>query len=556
MEKTTRRDFLKSASFASVAAAAVATTPKGAAAEERTWDMEADVVALGSSGAAYGALSALDAGATSAIVLEKAAFFGGTTHFSGGGHWTPCNYVMEDMGIEDSREEALAYLEHMSNGQSSVELRESYVDNAREFITWTHESFGYEWTMMMGGIYQDYAPDTVPGCVPQGRTVAINNIATVKAVMDEDVDFNPMGALDEFRCVEYLLEQRGAQILFNTEATHLVTDEDGAVIGVIALDESGNEFSVKANRGVIVGTGGFDNNPDMCKAFLHQPIYTTMLLPTCTGDGHRMGMEIGADLSNMAHIYGDATYLPAEGIEDKWATLSDTILNYNQIESDRGKPNSLIVNTLGKRIGNESSAYGVFAYSFFGWDTTTCAPANVPAFLICDSNFVENYSFKGTKDGVMPADVVQAETIEELAEIMGIDVEGLKTELEQFNANAKQGIDPVWHRGEFSHDIITAGDTSGKRSDLANNCLGPVEKAPFYCRPVYPGSLGTSGGLKINGKAQVLNVRGNVIPGLYACGCAASSPFGPSYPGGGSPVGSTCTMGYVAGRAMMGAEVL
>lgn len=555
MEKTaTRRDFLKTASLAGTTAMVAASLPKAAKAEDRAWDMEADVVALGSSGAAYGALSAIEAGAASAIVLEKAPFFGGTAHFSGGGHWTPCNYVMEEMGIEDTREKALAYLEYMSNSQSSVELRESYVDNGREFIKWTHESFGYEWTMMMGGIFQDYAPSTVPGFVPQGRSVAIDNVATVKAVLGEDVDYNPMAAFDEFRCVEYLLEQRGAQILLNTEAIRLVTDEEGAVVGVIALDESGNELSVKANRGVIVGTGGFDNNPDMCKAFLHQPFYTTMLIPTCTGDGHKMGMEIGADLANMAHFYGDATYLPAEGCEDKWAALSDSILNYNQIEGDRSKPNSLIVNSLGKRIGNESSAYGLFIYSFFGWDTTTGAPANVPAFLICDSDWTDHYSFNGTRDGVMPADVVKADTIEELAEVMGIDVVGLKAELEQFNANAKQGVDPVWHRGESGHDLVSGGDN--KRDDLPNKCLGPVERAPFYCRKVYPGSVGTSGGLKINGKAQVMNVRGDVIPGLYACGCAASSPFGPSYPGGGSAVGSSCTMGYVAGRVMMGAEVL
>ena len=82
-----------------------------------------------------------------------------------------------------------------------------------------------------------------------------------------------------------------------------------------------------------------------------------------------------------------------------------------------------------------------------------------------------------------------------------------------FNENAKAGVDPDWHRGEYDFDKGTAGDLSGKRTELVNNCLAPLEKGPFYGAKYVPGTCGTSGGLRINGSAQVLNVWGRTDQG-------------------------------------------
>ena len=140
----------------------------------------------------------------------------------------------------------------------------------------------------------------------------------------------------------------------------------------------------------------------------------------------------------------------------------------------------------------------------------------------------------------------QYDTLEDLAAATGIDAAGLAATLEGFNENAKNGVDPVWHRGEYDFDLGTAGDPT--RTDLKNICLAPIEVGPFYVGEYGPGTCGTSGGLRINKDAQVLNVWGEVIPRLYAVGNTMGSAFGASYPGGGSTVGQGTVFGMLAGN--------
>jgi succinate dehydrogenase/fumarate reductase flavoprotein subunit len=566
-----RRDLIKGSVLAGAGALAAgalaACTPGGSTAAgggaganlPEKWDREVDVLAIGSSGAAYGALSALNAGASSVLVVEKGNIFGGTTSLSGGGHWTPCNHVMADMGIEDNRNDALAYLEYLACGKAEKELQESYIDNSLAFIDWTMEK-GYVWEILLFGTSQDYAPETVIGVRPLGRSISINDVTTVKNVMGEDIEHSYLVASNEFKTLRYLLEQGGAEIMMQTAGKRLITDSSGAVVGAVIGGSSGSELNVKVNKGVILGTGGFDGNGEMCTTYLGIPYYTTYLVPECTGDGHRMGIEAGAKLANMSSVYGQGTFLDREPNADG-SMIADPGMKITGVSGLIGKPNALVVNSKGQRIGNESAPYGNWYHAFEAWDTTTLKPTNIPAYMICDSTWTQYYQFKGASGfeplplGETPDYVFKFDTIDELAEHFGIDKDGLNAQLAEFNANAALGLDPIWHRGENTYDKLNNGDTSQKRTDLINNCLGPVETPPFYCTKIYPATLGTAGGLKINGKAQVLDMSDQPIPGLYACGCTAGSPFGPAYPGGGGPVGSTCTMGYVAGRVAMGAEV-
>ena len=155
--------------------------------------------------------------------------------------------------------------------------------------------------------------------------------------------------------------------------------------------------------------------------------------------------------------------------------------------------------------------------------------------------------------GVVPEWITQADTLEELAEKLGIDYEGLQKTLEVFNANALEGKDPVWHRGENPFDVDTAGDYMG-RTDLKNVCLGPVETGPFYGAAYYPGTCGTNGGLEINKNGQVVDLNGNVIPRLYAVGNTSGSVMGAAYPGGGSTLGAGFTFGYLAALHAVASE--
>ena len=105
-----------------------------------------------------------------------------------------------------------------------------------------------------------------------------------------------------------LVEASGLDLRLNTEVTRLVQDENGAVVGVIAKDKSGNDIACKANVGVILGAGPFDWNEDMRSRWLSQPLRSSCIVQTCTGDGHRMGLDIGADFDNMWSVYGSIGY--------------------------------------------------------------------------------------------------------------------------------------------------------------------------------------------------------------------------------------------------------
>jgi 3-oxosteroid 1-dehydrogenase len=119
----------------------------------------------------------------------------------------------------------------------------------------------------------------------------------------------------------------------------------------------------------------------------------------------------------------------------------------------------------------------------------------------------------------------------------------------RFNADAAQGQDPDFQRGEATYDKLYGDARHGP-----NPCLRPIEKAPFYAMPIWPGDIGTNGGLATNAKAQVLDGKGKAIGGLYAIGNSAASAMGESYPGAGVTLGPALTFGYIAAREMTGAN--
>ncbi len=147
---------------------------------------------------------------------------------------------------------------------------------------------------------------------------------------------------------------------------------------------------------------------------------------------------------------------------------------------------------------------------------------------------------------MIPETFTKADTLEELAQALGIDPVGLKATVERFNQNAKNGVDPDWHRGESENEKLTTGDPT--RTELKNPVLAPLETPPFYGRMILPGTCGTSGGLKTDINARVLNAWGEPIGGLYATGNTMASVMGAAYPGGGATVGQGCTFAYIAAK--------
>ena len=141
----------------------------------------------------------------------------------------------------------------------------------------------------------------------------------------------------------------------------------------------------------------------------------------------------------------------------------------------------------------------------------------------------------------------KAKSISELAAQIGVDPAKLEATVSRFNEGAAKGEDSDFHRGEAAYDKMY-----GDPSVTPNPCLATIDKGPFYAMPIYPGDIGTNGGLKTDEKARVLDGKGKVIGGLYAVGNNAASSMGESYPGAGVTIGPALTFGYIAARDAMG----
>jgi DNA-binding NarL/FixJ family response regulator/succinate dehydrogenase/fumarate reductase flavoprotein subunit len=494
---------------------------KAHAAETVDWDEVADVVVVGSGTALMAALRAADLG-LSAVVLEKAAEVGGTMAISGGGLWIPNNDNMRAAGIADSRAEALEYIRHATLGQADPTLAEIFVDHCNQAIAFLRE-MGMNWAFMP--TFNDYYP-SFPGGKPRGRTL-----------QPVDADGNAiLGAgLTTFMAEAALA--RGVPLLLQTAAQQLVVDDDGVVVGVSAETPDG-KLNIKARRGVVLGTGGFDHNQAMVSSFLRGPLYYTSAVPTNTGDGHLMGMAIGAGLRHMNERWG-------------WPVFYDMErgVSINALATELGRPGAIVVNKRGQRMMNEAGPYDAATRAFYTFDTGTYEYLNIPSYVIIDSGHRRRYSLASfPPDAPLPGWIASAQSLDALAAALGIDPAPLAATVTRFNAFAARGIDPDYHRGESAFDQITGGDNT--RADLANVCLAPISEPPFYGAPIWPGALGTSGGLHVNANAQVLNVWGKAITGLFAVGNTAGSPLAGGYPGGGGTLSAGLTFAYIAADYM------
>jgi succinate dehydrogenase/fumarate reductase flavoprotein subunit len=482
------------------------------------WQRAVDVIVLGSGVGLLAAIRAAEAG-LQVLVLEKGAEIGGTTGISGGALYIPDNYVMRQMGLSDSRAEALEYLRRATFGQGDPALLETYVDTANEVLNYLRRHGLREW--QVNGFFQDYYPD-FPGSKPNGRNVV------------------PVTHPDSLGGGSYLIgrlrqaaETLGVEFLLKTPARRLITGDGQAVIGVQA-EQNGQEAFFQARAGVVVATGGMDHDPVMTRNFLRGPIFFSAAVAANTGDGHKLGMQVGAGLTNMNECWGAPGYYH----QDYQTYIVDWGL-------ERGKPGALIVNRAGRRFLNESAAYHPAARAFYDFDTGMFEYRNIPGFTLVDAEYRRRYSLLSIPpDQALPAWIARGQTLCELAACLGIDAANLQATVARFNAYACQGLDPDYHRGESAFDTSTGGDPS--RQDLANPCLAPLATPPYYGVAIWPGTIGTNGGLHINADGQVLNPFGQAIPGLYAAGNVTGSPMGAGYPGGGVTIGAGLIFAYRA----------
>jgi 3-oxosteroid 1-dehydrogenase len=533
---------------------------------EIKWDLETDVVVLGSGGAALtSAILASDQGA-SVIILEKADQIGGTTAFSGGIPWIPMNRYMKEQGLTDSKEEARQLIGHLTGGKEpDPELIDVFIDNGWKMIDYLYEKTPVHFAVPRG--YGDYYAN-LPGGKNEGRSLdplpfSLNELGEWADKIRRNPIFPPLtleegGASDpgdiDFNIVAERMEKnittmgralagslfkavldRNIETLIKTPGKELVMNDEGEVIGVRAK-RNGSDFYVGARKGVIIATGGFEWNKELVRSFLKGQITHPQSPATNEGDGLIMAMEAGASLANM----GEAWWSPA--FVDPTIEYEGKV--YNMIDSQaRTMANSIIVNRHGKRFANEGATYMDFPKSFYTYDQVTQSwPNEPPVWLIFDQQLKDRALIVTMAPGEPAPDWVdQANTIRELAEKIGVDPDGLEKTVENFNKHAVNAEDPEFNRGTLHFEKF-ATRFAGPQANI-----GPIKKGPFYALPIYYGSLGTNGGPRINEHGQVISLRGKAIPGLYSAGNAAMGILGAAYPGAGGTIGPALTFGYLAG---------
>jgi 3-oxosteroid 1-dehydrogenase len=540
----------------------------------QAWDVEVDVLIAGSGAAGMvGAISAHDRG-LEAMIVEKGAKFGGSTALSGGVLWIPDNAILRKLGRGDDRAEVLDYLTAVVGDRVSQERLAAYAERGPEVIDLLlrvsrHMSF----TWCRG--YSDYHPE-LPGGRPLGRSIEPDPIDARKLGEDEpyllafDVPA-PMGVwftgyearhlmmlkrtwkarsmlfVAAWRVVSNLFLRRrmktlgsaliarlfltlkdlGIPLWRETTVTELLV-EDGRVVGAIVLRD-GKELRVRARRGVLMATGGFDHDPVLRKEHLPelgQPDFSAGAL-TNTGDGHRMGAQVGADFDLM----DDAWWMPSIALPRGGVF---------PLVSERCIPSMVIVGKDGKRFTNESAPYVNFVH-------TQIEAGHVPAYEIFDAKARSRYQFAGILPGrPFPRSfhksglVTRADTLDELAEAIGVPAAALHVTVDRFNTQARQGRDDDFGRGASAYDHYYGDPT------LPVPNLDTIDAGPYYAVKIEAGDLGTKGGMVTDVHGRVRRKDGSVIDGLYASGNASAAVMGNDYAGAGATIGPAMLFAHLA----------
>ncbi|MBF6548450.1 3-oxosteroid 1-dehydrogenase [Nocardia brasiliensis] len=545
-------------------------------------DREYDVVVVGSGAAGMtAALTAAHHG-LSVVLIEKAAHYGGSTARSGGGVWIPGNKALLASGRPDDREVARTYLHSIIGNVVPKERIDTYIDRGAEAFDFVLDHTPLKMKWVPG--YSDYYPEA-PGGLGEGRScepapfnakvlgAELANLEPPYAkaplnVVVMQADFvrlnlirrHPKGMMRAMRvgARTYWAKFTGKHILgmgqaiiaamrkglldaqvpvlLNTPLTGLVV-RDGVVTGVEAEHE-GKPVTIGARYGVVLGTGGFEHNAELRTKYQRQPITTewTTGAAANTGDGILAGMAAGGDVGFMEDAWWGPTIFKGGR---PWFALAE-----------RNLPGTIMVNSAGKRFGNESAPYVEAVHTMYGgeYGQGDGPGANIPAWLVFDQRYRNRYIFAGLQPGQrFPSrwmendNIVKADTIEELATEIGVPAADLAATVARFNTFAETGKDADFGRGDSHYDRYY-GDPTVK----PNPCLAALVQGPFYAAKIVPGDLGTKGGLVADTAGRVLREDGTAIAGLYASGNSSTPVMGHTYAGPGATIGPAITYGYLA----------
>jgi tricarballylate dehydrogenase len=465
-------------------------------------ELETDVLVIGAGNAALvAAEAAYDAG-LKVTTLERApkarrggnsAFSGGLFRFAFSDFEHVKEIVQETPGVEFKDVDVEPYptdmfyadLMRVTEGLADPALSEMLVTHSQEVVTWMAKH-GIDWELHM------------------------SHVAKVKGKYIWRSGTIPVSARGGGHGLQEMhfkhVESRGMEVIYSARALELTQDQSGAVDGAIVTTPTGRQ-KVKS-KAVVLACGGFESNPEMRARYLGQNWDLVKVRGTRynTGDGINMAIDVGA--TPFGHWSGcHASVIDGESPNVEAAQDESTRYSY---------PYSIMVNTMGERFVDEGEDFQVYTYAKTG--RRILAQPGQMAFQIFDQKTIPLL-----RSNYVRSRPVFANTIEELADGLGIEPKRLRRTVDEFN----KAVSPV----EFDFSKRDGKCTTGLTVDKSN-WAAPIDSPPYQAYSVACGITFTYGGLRIDPQCRVLTADDEPIPGLWAAGELTGGFFYHNYPSG------------------------
>lgn len=505
------------------------------------WEERCEVLVLGSGGGALtGAYTAGREG-LDVVVAEATDRFGGTTAYSGGGMWFPGNPVLRRAGDDDTPEEALEYFRAVVGDRTPAELQRAFVTGGAPLVEYLEQDPALRFQVLPWPDYLGKAPHArptgrhiVPVPLHAGALGAL--AAEVRAPLATDRRSAPVpeqlegGRALIGRLLQALRALPTVELKRRTAGRELIR-LDGRVVGASVFTPQGLR-RIRATHGVLVAAGGFERNSRMRSACGVPGFARDSMAPSGnTGTAMEAAMEVGADVDLM----NEAWWAPGLTHPDGSSTFSLWFTGGILVDND------------GRRFTNESAVgRDVLAAMDSGrielpyWMIYSGTADLAPPVLFAGIPLDDHEAYR--EGGLWH----RADTLAELAELIGVPAQALTETVQRFNAAVDAGVDPDFDRGGEPYDRSVPGSP---------NPLVRIDGGPYCAAAFGLSDLGTKGGLRTDTAARVLDATGAVIPGLYAAGNSMAAVSGSTYPGGGNPIGASMVFAHLAALDMAAVDM-
>ena len=487
----TRKSFLTGTAAAAAAmtagtVAGVAQADEAAFGDAVAWDAAYDVVVVGFGDA--GAATAITAAENGAKVLlaEKA------TKGLGGGNSRVCSQsCYAPLDVEATR----TYIKSIFTDFTTVsdEMLDRYAEEVCTLQDW----------LLAHGAAELFplGPDTSQAEYP--------NMPGAESCIKVTVG-GRYGFSDLYKMLKRQVEANDAiDVIYGAPGVKLIQDPATKIVWGVVLEKDGQRYNVLARNGVVLTCGGFENNQEMIQNYLQMANCYAKGAHFNTGDGIKMAMACGADLWHMSNVAGpDVNYKAPEN--------QNVFGNYMQDKKGFGSKNTIFVGSDGTRFTNEANRPKHGNLYYHGSYRLEQVPN--PCFVVFDDEAMQNNRIyptwsEGNVEELEAGWITKADTLEELAGLMGIDAEGLAAQVERYNGYCEAGLD-----GEFGRDPEK---------------LLPLATPPYYAMVGVASMLNTMGGPRRDIEGGIVDVEGNVIPHLYSAG-ELGSIYADTYQGSGN----------------------